>query len=72
MEADNWKNLPGGFFYKSFVRQYAGALGLSAEEIEAALAGVPVEEAPLPAPPPRKEKSRLRDLRPMIHVVAPD
>ena len=27
MEADNWKNLPGGFFYKSFVRQYAGALG---------------------------------------------
>jgi cytoskeletal protein RodZ len=66
MEADNWKNLPGGFFYKSFVRQYAGALGLSAEEIEAALAGVPVEEAPLPAPPPRKEKSRLRDLRPMM------
>jgi cytoskeletal protein RodZ len=66
MEADNWKNLPGGFFYKSFVRQYAGALGLSAEEIEAALAGVPVEEAPLPAPPPRKEKSRLRDFRPMM------
>ncbi|MGD0616270.1 MAG: RodZ domain-containing protein [Bryobacteraceae bacterium] len=65
MEADNWKNLPGGFFYKSFVRQYAGALGLSAEEIEAALAGVPVEEAPLPAPPARAEKSRLRDLRPM-------
>jgi cytoskeletal protein RodZ len=66
MEADDWKSLPGGFFYKSFVRQYAEALGLSAKQIEEALAGVPVEEAALPAPLPRKERSLLDSFRPLV------
>jgi cytoskeletal protein RodZ len=66
MEADDWKSLPGGFFYKSFVRQYADALGLSADEIEAALAAIRIEEAPLPGPMPRREKSMLHDIPPMI------
>lgn len=34
IEADDLKSLPGGFFYKSFVRQYASALGLDFEELE--------------------------------------
>jgi cytoskeletal protein RodZ len=62
MEADDWKSLPGGFFYKSFVRQYAEALGLDADEIEEALAAIQIEEAPLPAPLPRRESSMLRDI----------
>jgi cytoskeletal protein RodZ len=65
MEADDWKSLPGGFFYKSFVRQYADALGLDADEIEEALAAVQIEEAPLPTPMVRREKSILRDIPPM-------
>jgi cytoskeletal protein RodZ len=64
MEADDWKSLPGGFFYKSFMRQYADALGLNADEIEAALAAMQIEEAPLPAPLPRQE-SMLRRIPPM-------
>jgi len=59
MEADDWKSLPGGFFYKAFVRQYAVALGLSADEIEQALAAIPVEDAPLPTHVQLQEKTRL-------------
>lgn len=39
--------LPGGFFYRSFVRQYALALGLNTEEIEADLERVREAEAPV-------------------------
>lgn len=65
MEADDWKSLPGGFFYKSFVRQYADALGLDPDEIEKALAAMQVEETPLPSLEQRQQKSRLRDLKPI-------
>lgn len=34
IEADDLHRLPGGFFYRSFVRQYAGALGLDEAEID--------------------------------------
>lgn len=65
MEADDWKSLPGGFFYKSFVRQYADALGLDADEIEQALAAIQIEEAPIPMPMPHQGKSMLRNIRPI-------
>jgi cytoskeleton protein RodZ len=41
------EDLPGGFFYRSFVRQYATALDLDMEEIEADLERVREAEAPI-------------------------
>ncbi len=35
IESDEYDKLPGGVFAKSFVRQYAGVLGLDAEEVAA-------------------------------------
>jgi cytoskeleton protein RodZ len=40
MEDDNIEALPGAFFYKSFVRQYARHLGLDASEFEQELAAL--------------------------------
>jgi len=34
IEADDLKNLPGAFFYKSFVRQYATLLGLNPDQLQ--------------------------------------
>lgn len=34
IEADDWKQLPGGFFNRSFIRQYAVALGFDPSLIE--------------------------------------
>ncbi len=46
IEADNTSGIPGGFFYRSFVRQYALALGFEAKELEAVLDRVREDEAP--------------------------
>jgi cytoskeleton protein RodZ len=46
IEAGNTDNLPSGFFYRSFVRQYAAALELDMAEIEADLDRVRQAEAP--------------------------
>ncbi len=35
IEADDWSKLPGGFFNRSFIRQYAQTLGLSGQQFEA-------------------------------------
>jgi len=34
IEAEDWKQLPGGFFNRSFIRQYSAALGFDAAKIE--------------------------------------
>lgn len=34
IEAEQWEQLPGGFFNRSFVRQYAQALGLNGQQFE--------------------------------------
>ncbi len=34
IEAEQWNQLPGGFFNRSFVRQYAQALGLNGQQFE--------------------------------------
>jgi len=65
MEADDWKSLPGGFFYKSFVRQYADALGLDPNEIDRALAEMHVEEAALPTAVQLQERVKPHDLPPV-------
>ncbi len=40
IEADDWSKLPGGFFNRSFVRQYAQTLGLDGQEFEAEYASI--------------------------------
>ena len=39
IEADDRKSLPGGFFYKSFVHQYAAFLGLDTKVFDAEVQG---------------------------------
>lgn len=46
IEAGNTDELPSGFFYRSFVRQYATALGLDTAALEAELERVRAAEAP--------------------------
>jgi len=41
IEADQPEGCPGRFFYRSFVRQYAGEVGLNPEEIEAGIRETP-------------------------------
>jgi hypothetical protein len=51
IEADDLRNLPGTFFYRSFVRQYAELLGLKAQEWRPHLEAMklPWDEEPPPA-----------------------
>jgi cytoskeleton protein RodZ len=66
IEEDDVKNLPGTFFYKNFVRQYAAIVGVKESEIRAgiealaAAAEEPVLPGNLPQPP----------VRPMDPIVA--
>jgi len=46
IEADDRKSLPSGFFYKSFIHQYAGVLGLDTRELDAEIERVLAAEAP--------------------------
>ena len=50
IESDDRKKLPSGFFYKSFVDQYARALSLDTKEIHAEIDRMLAEDAPLPLP----------------------
>ena len=50
IESDDRKSLPSGFFYKSFVHQYANALLLDTQEIDAEVDRVLSADAPLPLP----------------------
>ena len=50
IEADDRKSLPSGFFYKSFVDQYAKFLALEKREIDAEVDRLLSAEAPLPLP----------------------
>ena len=50
IEADDRKSLPGGFFYKSFVHQYATFLGVDTKAIDAEIDRVLSADAPLPLP----------------------
>src|SRR5689334_18058243 len=66
IEEDDVKSLPGTFFYKNFVKQYAAIVDVKEAEIRAGIEALAaaVEEPPLPgtlAQPP---------LRPMDPIVA--
>ena len=45
IETEDWKQLPGGFFNRSFIRQYAQALGFDPSEIEEEFASIVTPEA---------------------------
>ncbi len=40
IEAEDWKQLPGGFFNRSFIRQYSQALGFDPSKIEAEFSSI--------------------------------
>jgi cytoskeletal protein RodZ len=50
IESDDRKILPSGFFYKSFVEQYAKSLSLDTQEIDAEVNRVLSADEPLPLP----------------------
>jgi cytoskeleton protein RodZ len=50
IESDDRKSLPSGFFYRSFVEQYARALLLDTQEIDAEVNRVLSADEPLPLP----------------------
>lgn len=54
IEADDLQNLPGAFFYKSFVRQYAGLLGINPNQFRAEVEALTADPEPeVPAAPER-------------------
>ena len=59
IENDRFERLPRGIYRRSFLRQYARALALDAEEMLAAF-GQEYEEWPLPLPTPRAAPPRRR------------
>ncbi len=64
IEADDRRSLPSGFFYKSFVDQYARFLGLDTQEINAEVERLLSADAPLPLP--GYESVVSRNVAPMI------
>jgi cytoskeleton protein RodZ len=50
IESDDRKKLPSGFFYRSFVHQYAKSLSLDTREIDAEIDRVLSADEPLPLP----------------------
>lgn len=80
IEADDRSGLPSGFFYKSFVDQYARLLSLDTREIDAEIDRVLSAEAPLPLPgqesqvsknvPPVKLTPRFRGTRALASFAA--
>jgi len=47
IEAEEWDQLPGGFFNRAFVRQYAAALGFDAAKIEKEFTAILKPEPPI-------------------------
>jgi cytoskeletal protein RodZ len=61
LEEDDLKSLPGTFFYKSFVKQYASLLGLDETKLP-----LTIEEEPLPLPGANPKYHPLREVDPIV------
>ena len=60
IEADNYDTLPGGFFRRAFVRQYANELGITESEVDAYLQQIePEARTFMPDPPPKPASPSL-------------
>ncbi|HLG96341.1 MAG TPA: RodZ domain-containing protein [Bryobacteraceae bacterium] len=69
IEADDRKSFPSGFFYKSFVIQYAQVLAIDTREIEAEIESLLSAEAPLPLP--GETDAPIRRRPPPLVVTSP-
>ena len=66
IEEDDIKSLPGTFFYKSFVKQYALLLGLDEKKLLAGVDELTATEEPLPLPGANPKYSPLREVDPIV------
>lgn len=66
IESGNMDELPGGFFYRSFVRQYASALGLDTREVEDELERAREAEAPVLAEALAQPDFPVKPLDPIV------
>lgn len=66
IEADDRNVFPSGFFYKSFVDQYARVLGIDTGEIDQAIHQLLSADAPLPLPGQGEAAAPIRHVPPLI------
>jgi cytoskeleton protein RodZ len=69
LEADDYESLPGNFFARSFVRQYATLLGVWDEELERRLSNTMHVEQKLPSSGPASSSNSV-DLPPIASMAA--
>jgi transcriptional regulator with XRE-family HTH domain len=65
IEEDDLKSLPGTFFYKSFVKQYASLLGIDDTTLQSGVDALTAVEEPLPLPG-ANPKYPLRAVDPIV------
>ncbi len=74
IEGEEWDLLPGEFYARSFIRTYAGQLGLdeigAAELREASVPAAAAERLPRIEPEPPQEAHSVRRKRPPPHLLA--
>jgi transcriptional regulator with XRE-family HTH domain len=69
IEQDDLQSLPGSFFYKSFVKQYAAVLGVEASKLQPGIDALtaPLERVPLPGAEPYPAQQRTLREEPESH-----
>src|SRR5271163_3686293 len=73
IEQDDLKSLPGSFFYKSFVKQYAAVLGVDDALLRAGIEAItaPLEPLPLPGAAPRLQLTGGTDNNFALDIIRP-
>jgi cytoskeleton protein RodZ len=71
VESEEFEKLPGGVFNTSYIRQYAAAIGYSAEEILALYYQRETARAEEQAPKPQPERRRSGRLLSWLRVLSP-
>jgi cytoskeletal protein RodZ len=66
IEEDDIKSLPGTFFYKSFVKQYASLLNLDEKKLQPGVDELTAIEEPLPLPGANPKYHPLREIDPIV------
>lgn len=66
MEEDDLKSLPGTFFYKSFVKQYAAILNLDDAELQTGIDQLTACAEPVPLPGADPKYHPLREVDPIV------
>jgi len=66
IEEDDIKSLPGTFFYKSFVKQYAALLNLDEGKLQAGVDALTALEEPLPLPGAMPKFCPVREVDPIV------